>query len=528
MSSDVGFHEFRFGLVVTADGDYYEPQLIEVKRTENGATFKTEKFTRGREEKRADLTLELRRRPGGLSWRCSVKGFKAIHGVRASIRFIPTGKIIVPSTPGVEVELEDEDSFSTPLNFARFAIFECKDKTLWVHSMQTPFKPCKMWISRFGDGMILDILSEELARERSAVYESPLWVLEEVSGWREATHKYKAWMEKTHGLKPYEKREDVPEWATKIALYINIYAHSYTNKIHYTFSEIENILVESAKRFSPENTSVYIAGWDGRIDMTYPDYEPSEEVGGSEGLKRLVDTAHKLGFKVMLHFNMWGVDYKSPFCEKFKQHQVRDSEGRKLGWDADHNMDGIREALFAYISPDYDEFRRLLVERISSIVRRFGIDAVHLDQTAAYVNDPEHDVSGGLEKLVKEIKDHFPNVLVEGEGVTESTVGLTPIYHVWLRGEKPHPVFKELFNLYSKPVGHMDMPSLAYPKRYRRCQELYDSLDLIPSLGLDSQYPEAVGAGLGEPPSMPSLDSQEALMTFEKARKYLERIKASS
>ena len=530
MNLYVNFQGYDFGLIVIADGDYYEPQLLEVQRTKDRALFKAENFRRGKEEKHGNLNLELNKRLGGISWKCSVEGFESIHGIRASIKFIPNGKVILPIPAGVEVKLEDEDSFTAPLDFARFVVFECGDKTLWVHAMESPFKPARIWVSRFGDKMILDVLSEELARNRSVSYESPLWVLEEVSGWREAVDKYRIWMERTYDLKPYEKREDIPEWAKKIALYVNVYAHSYTNRIHYTFNEIEEILVELAERFNPENTLIYLAGWDGRIDMTYPDYRPSDEVGGNEGLRRLVDKAHELGFKIMLHFNMWGVDYKSPFYGKFKEHQVRDSEGRPLGWSADHNKDGIREELFAYISPDYDEFRRLLLKKISSIIEEFKIDAIHLDQSAAYVNDPKHDVTGGLIKLIKEIKEHFPHLLIEGEGINELTVGVIPIYHViqsyhgWPRSMKPHPVFKELFNLYSKPVGHMDMDSIAYPKRYRKCQELYDLLDVIPSLGLNAQYPEAVGAGLGEPPPMPSLDSAEALLTFEKARKYLERI----
>jgi len=75
---------------------------------------------------------------------------------------------------------------------------------------------------------------------------------------------------------------------------------------------------------------------------------------------------------------------------------MRDSERRLLGWGADHNKDGVCERLVAYISPDYDKFRSLLMERISSIIGRFGKDAVHLDQSAAYIDDPKHDVSGGF------------------------------------------------------------------------------------------------------------------------------------
>jgi len=50
------------------------------------------------------------------------------------------------------------------------------------------------------------------------------------------------------------------------------------------------------------------------------------------------------------------------------------------------------------------------------------------------------------------------------------------------------------------------------------------TLDVIPSLGLDSKYPKAAGAGLGEPPSIPHLDSREDLFMFENAKRYLKRI----
>jgi len=99
----------------------------------------------------------------------------------------------------------------------------------------------------------------------------------------------------------------------------------------------------------------------------------------------------------------------------------------------------VCERLFAYISPDYDKFRSLLMEKISSIIGRFGIDAVHLDQSAAYIDDPKHDVSGGF----RWTNTNIPH-LVMGRKITQ--------------------VFKELFNSYSKPVGHMGYAFIGVPK----------------------------------------------------------------
>jgi len=525
MSREITFSGYGLSLIVVADGDYYEPTLLLASEDKDKKVFKSDKFQRGGEVKEASLNLELYRLPRGIGWKCTVEGFKSMYGVRFSLKYLPVGKVAVPVPGGLDVELEDEGVYNFTLGSARFAIFECPDKTLWIRANERPFRLNRIWVNRTGQKMVLDTYSEENAWERAENYSSPLWVLEEVGGWKSAVEEYRLWMEKTYGLKTFEQREDVPNWAKEIALYVNIYAHTYTNRIHYTFSDISNVLGEVAKRFPARNTLVYLAGWDGRIDMTYPEYKPSKDVGGEEGLKSLIDKAHSLGFKMMLHFNMWGVGYNSPLYEKFKEHRVRDSEGRALGWSFDHNKDGVTEDLFAYVSLDHKDFRELLLEKISAIVEKYGIDAVHLDQSAAYINDPRHDTFRGFKLLVEEVKRRFPSLLIEGEGIDERTVALTPIYHVWARGDKKHPVFRELFNVYAKPVGHMDMPSIAYKKRYRRSQDLYDFLGVIPSLGLNSTYPATAGAGLGEPPPMPNLDCEEARTTFERAKRYLEKIK---
>ncbi|MEM2905433.1 MAG: hypothetical protein QW057_06200 [Candidatus Bathyarchaeia archaeon] len=154
----------------------------------------------------------------------------------------------------------------------------------------------RLWVKTIGRSLALDLFCEENAWQRSSCYASPEWAIEEVKDWREAVAKYRAWMERAYGLQPFEKRADVPAWMRNIALYLNVYAHSYTSRLHYTFAEIEAKLKELAGYFPAGNTLVYIAGWDGRIDTAYPDYAVSSEAGGEEGLTE----AHRDGSQLRL------------------------------------------------------------------------------------------------------------------------------------------------------------------------------------------------------------------------------------
>jgi len=532
-SVPIGNYRFRFQ--VNASGDYYEPAELTVSREGLRTLVEAQGLLQGRRRAGGSLRVEFQETPMGLSWRAEAQGPSQIEGLRFSVSGLPLGQVIVPTAGGTVFTPDEEVSLSVgtlagdgrPLWCAAFLVVETLGQVLYLHGEEYPPRVRRLWAKKMGESLAVDLYCEENAWQRSSRFASPKWAIDRVKDWREAVAKYRAWMEEAYGLQPFERRPDVPPWMRRIALYLNIYAHSYTNRLHYTFAEIEAKLRELATCFPAGNMLVYIAGWDGRTDTTYPDYAVSREAGGEEGLRRLVATAHSLGYRVMLHMNLFGVSYRSPLYPRFEKEQIRDSEGRRMGWTADYNRDGVREEHFAYISPDAAEWRRYLIEKAKGVVQSFGVDAVHLDQTGLCPNDPNHDTYRGQLELFRELKAALPGVLFEGEGMTEQAAPLTPVYHMWITAPDGHAVYKELFNSYTRPVGHMDMPPPEYPERFKAVQEAYDFHDVIPSLAQTDFYPEISGAGLGEIGRAQRLDSEGAKSVYRKARAYLARLRPS-
>lgn len=478
-------------------------------------------------------------RENELIFRIEVSGLNRIHGIRFTISNLPVGKVILPLPGGCEVALQpDETIFASTehvLSYypgikpaiwtAPIVIIEYEDHSIYIGCKDKSPRPKRIWITRKNNHLILSLCSLEKACEISDAYTSPEWFIKKVSSWREAVEDYRRFMENELGIIPFEKRKDVPDWAKKIALYVVAYLHNYTPFINFTFEEFKDKLTELATKFPPAHTLIYIAGWDGRPDMTYPHYKPSEELGGEKKFKEMIDYAHNLGFKIMLHFNLFSVCYNMREWALFKDHQIRDVEGRLLGWDADHNTDGINDNLMGYISLDYELWRKYLLDKIVNIVKLYDIDAVHLDQSACEFNDPHHDTYTGKYIFFEELKKLLPNILIEGEGVTDLTVSMTPFVHTWIFDpDFIHPMYTELFNPYIKHVGHMDMPNFGFKRLFWKIQEAYDKIGVIPSLPLNLPYPCTVGGIDPTEYANFSLDSKEARHIFEKAYSYLSLI----
>ena len=540
LSEEILIDGLKFKFYVIANGEVYGVVDPLIERRDNRVEIRSTalSFFRRTISGNFHAIFDINEK-GELSWRINVNGLEKVYGIRFTISNLPVGKVILPLPGGYQAVLQpDETIFASTEHIlsyypgvkpaiwtAPFLVLEYENRSLYIGCKECSPRPKRVWVLRKGDYLMLSLCSLENAFKMSSSYISPTWFMKEISSWKEAVEDYRTFVENELGVVPFEKRKDVPDWAKKISLYVVAYLHNYTPFINFTFDEFKNKLIELAEKFPAEHTLVYIAGWDGRPDMTYPRYEPSEELGGKEKFKEMIDQAHKLGFKIMLHFNLFSICYNMPEWSMFKDHQIRDIEGRLLGWDADHNTDGINDNLMGYIALDYEPWRRLLLEKISYIVKTYNIDAIHLDQSAVEFNDPRHDTYLGKKLLIEELKKRFPNLLIEGEGINILTLSLTPFVHTWIHDPNAiHPIYKELFNRYVKHVGHMDMPTFGFERNFWIIQKAYDELEVIPSLPLNIPYPSMVGGIAPEEYAKYDLESDKARHIFEKARKYLQTL----
>ncbi len=470
----LGGYDFSFSVITTQN--FYEPDEFTITESGEAANARVDRLWCGERSTAvaASLQINFTLISGGIQWQACASHPELIKGIKVSIRSLPNAEILIPLNRGFHLADGEQLKICFPYQThpkhhrwkAQFAAFRTADKVLWLDNREHPFRVKRLWLTRHGDQLTIDVYNEDHARSRSHEFQTPAWTLREVPSWAEAVEDYRRWMENVYQLTPLKKRTDAPQWLNDIALTVMMLGEGLVGHIGYTFAQMEERLEELAKVFPAQHTLLYLPGYDGRMDMHWPDIYPAEVLGGAEGFDKFVAHAHRLGFKILLHLSVWGIDRSSEFYKQFQNDLVFDAEGRPQEWETDRDGDGLPERIFAYVSPDSADFRNLIRDRVRVLVEEFHIDAIHFDQTHSYRNDPSHDHYRGVCALYDEMRQAFPNILFGGESITEITVPLLPLTQTRIGAIQVDDAecFGKLFAPYTRRYGH---PSILAPEPAR-------------------------------------------------------------
>jgi hypothetical protein len=318
--------------------------------------------------------------------------------------------------------------------------------------------------------------------------------------WRTPTEAHRQWMAGALGLGPYREHPHFPAWADDISFVLEVWGmRKDLGRPAHTFDDTVDRIEAFAEKHPPEQTLLYLPGFaEEGIDSRIPDYNPGEKLGGDEGLRRLVDRAHRLGYRVMIHTNVLGMTYTHPRYPEFAQHQVVDQFGQRLGWGNDLDGDWLPEPYFAYINPGADAWSDLMQETLGRLIRDFDLDAVFLDQTllAFNVSNGPNFVAG-MRRHVERLQRAFPDVLFAGEGLHEQVLPALPFNQIHgidsiaevhgMEGERPwrrvHPVSVALFGPHTRFVAHLLTKHPSSPA-FAAQEAAYAALDVVPALVL--------------------------------------------
>ena len=449
----LSFAGYSFDFTALTTGDYYEPLDPNVTHGSGGIQATVGQLSYGAGTTVVDAHFEARfqRTSRGICWQASAMHPDPIKGIKTRISPLPLGRLLVPLGREITLDEGQGSCFVFPTGYypirhasvsatgvtpdagplpwwgAQFLLFEAPERILYVRGPKHPFGWKRFWACRHGNSLTLELYSEAKACERTSAYMTPFWYIEEVAPREEGIDDYQRWLVDSYGLVPFKQRVDVPSWLPEIGLVVVLHGRAYNDKVCLTFEQMIERARALAGRFPAELTLLFIVGFDGRIDFNWPGASPDEALGGPQGFRTFTETAHQIGYHVMVHLNVWGVAYDSPTYRQLCEHQVRDSEGRLVGWDYDWDYDEIQERVFAYISPDAPPWRHVLVNRVRSLVTDYGIDAVYLDQATTYVNDARHDHGRGVAALYHELKAALPGTLLAGESISEQVMFLYPL-----------------------------------------------------------------------------------------------------
>ena len=343
-------------------------------------------------------------------------------------------------------------------------------------------------------------------------------------------------IELKQNLVQFNQRPDVADWVKNIRLWVILSGRAWKisepdsngSFMRHNYSQMTQRLKELAKYFDPQKTAVYVTGWDSFYDCTTPRYDIDPEMGGEEKWKEFIQTARKLGFHIILHFDPWVVSVSEP-----EYWDVLDgswfSYNPRFGHGSYEQMHTTN-----FTSLDYKPWMNIFLERVERAITKYGADGIHMDQThhvyyLGWSDTPKYDNRRGFYRAMHSIKKKFPQVLLQFELPNEASLALTqigenPTAHTgWQvpddKGELPI-LFKKLYFPYIRIVAHLNTSG---PHGESGCvfravsQEVADDRleymirnDFIPTIKLAD--------------SKNDLASPKAQQYFEAAKRYDERI----
>ena len=187
-------------------------------------------------------------------------------------------------------------------------------------------------------------------------------------------------------------------------------------------------------RIEGQRVLAYLPGWEGRYYWQYGNFRPDPRLGEEEGFLQLTREAHALGVHLMPMFAAHSANSASPnFAQWGEPARLRTAagfieQGNKPNWDIARAHDPAWQAI---LNPGAPTWRAELIRQVRALLDTYdlGADALFLDTSHWWQNDPTHPVYEGLVALRDELKTLYPELLICGEGWYDALGAVTPVSH---------------------------------------------------------------------------------------------------
>lgn len=438
---------FRFGFLVFTRENVYglARNAMTAETTRDGVRLTATELVWAGGQERVKATLEARFTVGEeIRWDVTVAMDQPVKTVTTIIRGLPRGGV---STGGGAVDPKDDELLygypfgagdlfggNTAAGLGTPFLSIKKSDTEWwsLSSLDERVRAKRFYLQPGPDGYRAEAVFEAegwLAQKRLTVPTWRLWKSETLDA---AVTRHYAHLERAYAFPAWEQRPDAPAWARQIDLVLALHGAHYTGFLFNDFARMREILRWSAERFPADRSLVFLPAWDGRYYWNYPKYEADPRMGGPDGLKRLIDEGHRLGYRFMPMFGANCANRQHPEFAKFADAATARIDGDKfdltwVDWDNDRHQEGW----VAYMNLGVPSWRNWLAERISSVIRQYAVDGYFLDISGGWINNPQADMHEGMRQLVGTLRTRFPGVLACGEFHYDALLSVFPMFHVW-------------------------------------------------------------------------------------------------
>jgi hypothetical protein len=308
-----------------------------------------------------------------------------------------------------------------------------QDRCTAFASQDIESRPKRFYFSNRRGRFVVELIFEEAAEHWTTRIEVPPWWISTNTTTSEAIDSYAAWLEEVDDLKPWQERSDVPDWAREVKLIVNFHGEHWTGYVFNTFDEMLDILQTLQQWIPAKHVLAYLPGFSGRYYENYPNYQPGPRMGGLAGFHNLVEGARSMGCRLMPMFGAHGCNLAR--FPQWRQAVVRDRYDQAMSrlnlpdWDGDRAGDEMQ----VFLNLGNREYRDHLIRSIGSLVDRFQLEAVFLDTISWLPNDACHSMWKGVENLMTELRQRFPDVLWASEGAHARMMRYFPLVQFYLK-----------------------------------------------------------------------------------------------
>ncbi|MBH31710.1 MAG: hypothetical protein CMG71_06955 [Candidatus Marinimicrobia bacterium] len=385
-----------------------------------------------------------------------------IRSIRVTVDGLPQGKMMTYSG---ETDLTVPGNRGGALtNGAQVFALQAGDRWMSLGSREFPIPYWTALLEARENDVRATFTSQLWKAYESTWFNTHLWVMEWFPSLDDLVekHRYEA-IETKQALRTFDHRPDAQKWVKDMRLWVILSGRGWLHEVPYdedfymkhTYEEMTKRLHDIAKYYDPRKTVLYIPGWEGHYDTITPRYAPDPEMGGEDGWKTFIDTAHEMGYHVVLHFDPWCVSFNQPEYWTVQEGSWH-TQFPTMGQGSFGRMSTTN-----FTSLDYKPWQDIFVERVERAITKYGADGIHIDQANNYRNRNQadmrkYDSQRGFFQAMHRIRSKHPKVLLQFENIVENNIGMSPIFE-WGPGDDREltPLLKKLFYPYVRVVGHL-------------------------------------------------------------------------
>jgi hypothetical protein len=446
-SFDLGDPVFDlFGLrlslqLVTLENLYgLDPAGVRLEKTPEGVTLHAQglRWAGGAEPADGAATLRAERRAdGAVRLRLAARAPAPLRSAKLVLRDLDPALAASPDGAAWTAVGEHGERFGypgrlhTPLLLARAG-----DRTLGLRASEHRVREKRFALSRERLGPLAGRGAIELIHDAEATafapgIEAPNWIVAPDVDPAAFEAEHLRDLERAFGLRPFAERPDAPAWARQLRLVVTLHGMHWTGRTFLDYDAMRAVLRFVAERIDPSRVLAYLPGWEGRYYWQYGDYRPEPRLGGAAGFAKLCEEARALGVHLMPMFGVHCANARLPrFADLDPRVFLKSATGNRFhgntpDWDLSRAHDPGWQA---WLNPGHPWWRNELASQIEALAARFGFDAVFLDTTEIWANDPDHAVTDGITSLCTRLRAAIPDLLLAGEYDYDALLACFPLF----------------------------------------------------------------------------------------------------